>query len=306
MGDRVQVIGLEEPVTRGCAAATPVYCGWMPPDDAVLLIFAVLFGLVFGSFLNVCIVRLPRGASIAWPGSHCFACGHAVRRRDNVPVLSWLLLRGRCRDCGAGISIRYPLVEGGTAVLFAACLMRFGPSVTAAGMAMFCWLLLGLLLMDAETLLLPDAFTLPGIALGFGYNALTAVRASGGLEQSLRGGLEQSLLGASGIGGFLWLVRSVYRLVRRREGMGFGDVKLGAMLGAWLGWKMGAVTLFIAIVTGAVAGMALAFRQRRSAGRGISAGSLRVPLGTFLAGAGMLTVFVGAPLLHWYLGFFPR
>lgn len=272
-----------------------VYFVWMPPVDAVLLIFAVLFGLAFGSFLNVCIVRLPRGESLVSPGSHCVVCNHPVRTRDNLPVLSWLLLRGRCRDCGARISIRYPLIELAGASLFVLCLLRFGAGIEGIGMAVFCWLLLGLMLMDAETFLLPDTFTLPGIALGFVYNAATA--------ESVVRGIEQATLGALAIAGFLWAVSLLYRAIRRREGMGFGDVKLGAMLGAWLGWQMGAVSLFAAIVTGAVAGVVIGIRHR---GRDQNAGSMRVPFGTFMAAAGFFTVFAGASLLRWYVGFFPR
>lgn len=271
----------------------------MPPVDIVLLIFAVLLGLVFGSFLNVCIVRLPQGASIVSPRSHCIACNCAIRSRDNIPVLSWLLLRGRCRNCGARISVRYPLVELATAVLFGLCFHRFGAGIECIGMAVFCWLLLGLLLMDAETFLLPDAFTLPGIVLGLVYSAATA--------GTVLYGVERALLGAFAIAGFLWIVSLLYRVARRREGMGFGDVKLGAMLGAWLGWQLGAVSLFLAIVTGAVAGLIIGLRQRQNvsdAGAGL--GSLRLPFGTFLAAAGILIVFAGTPLLRWYLGFFPR
>ena len=269
----------------------------MPPLDIVLLIFAVLFGLVFGSFLNVCIVRLPRGESVVSPRSHCVTCNQPVRTRDNIPLLSWLLLRGRCRDCRARISIRYPLVELATAILFGSCFVRFGVGIECVGMAVFCWLLLGLLLMDAETFLLPDAFTVPGTVLGFVYN--------GGSEESVARGIERSMVGAVAIAGFLWAVSLVYRAMRRREGMGLGDVKLGAMLGAWLGWKLGGVSLFLAIVTGAVAGLSIVIHHRRNNDAGRNVGGLRVPFGAFLAAAGMLTVFAGVPLLHWYLGFFP-
>ena len=277
----------------------PVYCGSMPPVDTVLLIFAVLFGLIFGSFLNVCIVRLPQRASVVAPASRCVSCHHPVRNRDNIPVLSWLLLRGRCRDCGSRISIRYPLVEALTAILFAVCLLTFGMGFKAVGMAVFCWLLLGLLWMDAETFLLPNAFTLPGILLGLVYSAVIA--------GSVLRGLERALLGAVAIAGFLWLVSAAYRLVRRRDGMGFGDVKLGAMLGAWLGWEMGTVCLFLAIVAGALGGLIIAAVQRaKPANANAGFGSARIPFGTFLAAAGLLTVFAGTPLLRWYLAFFPR
>lgn len=276
-----------------------ILCWSMPPVDAVLLIFVLLLGLVFGSFLNVCIVRLPQGASVVAPASRCVGCHHPVRKRDNIPVLSWILLRGRCRDCGTRISIRYPLVEVLTAILFILCLLSFGMGFTAVSMAVFCWLLLGLLWMDAETFLLPDAFTLPGIVLGLIYSAAAS--------DSVLRGLERALLGGVAVAGFLWLVSAVYRLVRRRDGMGFGDVKLGAMLGVWLGWEMGSVCLFLAIVAGAVGGLLIAgLRQAKAPDAHAVFADAHIPFGTFLAAAGLLTVFAGAPLLRWYLAFFPR
>ena len=284
---------------RRLAGGDPLYFVSMPPADLILLIFALLLGLIFGSFLNVCVVRLAQGDSIVSPRSHCMACGHPIRARDNIPVASWLLLRGRCRDCGARISVRYLLVEIGSAVLFAVCLLRFGAGLHAIAMAAFCWLLLGLLLMDAKTFLLPDAFTIPGIALGFIYTTATASNALPGLVEALAG--------AAAIAAFLFLVGLLYRLVRKREGMGFGDVKLGAMLGAWLGWQMGAVSLFLAIVAGAAGGVLIVASQEKGADdEAGSVGALRVPFGSFLAGAGILTVFAGPRLLHWYMSFFPR
>jgi leader peptidase (prepilin peptidase)/N-methyltransferase len=266
----------------------------MSPVELVPLIFAVLLGLAFGSFLNVCVVRLPRRASIVAPPSHCPSCQTPIRPKDNIPILSWLLLRGRCRSCAKRISLRYPLVEAATAILFAACFIEFGPGIRGVAMVAFCWLLLGLGLIDAETFLLPDAFTLPGLVLGFLYNAASA-------DGILRG-LSRALLGAAAIGGVLLLIGLLYRLVRRREGMGFGDVKLGAMLGAWLGWQLGSVALFLAIVGGAVGGLVLVLTHSRSTQ---VPGSLRVPFGMFLAAAGTATVFFGSPLLRWYLGKFP-
>jgi leader peptidase (prepilin peptidase)/N-methyltransferase len=262
--------------------------------ELVYLIFAVLLGLALGSFLNVCIVRLPRGESVVTPGSHCMHCGAPVLPRDNLPILSWLLLRGSCRRCGRKISLRYPLVEAATAVLFAGCALRFGMGFAAIGMAVFCWLLLGLALIDAETFLLPDAFTLPGILLGLLY--------SGARYERFWPGLANSLLGAAAIAAVLLLISLVYRLVRGREGMGLGDVKLGAMLGAWLGWQLGSVALFLAIVGGGLGGIVLVAMRRKS---DVRAGDLRLPFGTFLATAGSVTAFAGDRLLRWYLGLFP-
>jgi leader peptidase (prepilin peptidase)/N-methyltransferase len=255
----------------------------------VEIVFAALFGLVFGSFLNVCIVRLPRGESVVHPASHCVACGTPIRPLDNIPLLSWLLLRGRSRCCQQPVALRYPLVEAASALLLVACLLAFGLTVAGVGMAVLCWVLLGLAWMDAETFLLPDAFTLPGLALGLVYQGLIAGIRGAGL----------SFLSAAICGGLLLVIALLYKAVRRREGMGMGDVKLAAMLGAWLGWKFFGVVLFLAVLTGAAFGIALILRR----GTG-QKGPLRVPFGTFLAGAGIVAVFAGPRVLAWYVGFF--
>jgi leader peptidase (prepilin peptidase)/N-methyltransferase len=265
--------------------------------ELVYLIFAVLLGLALGSFLNVCIVRLPRGESIATPGSHCMHCQVPIRPYDNLPIVSWLWLHGRCRYCGHSISIRYPLVEAASAILFAACLLLFGLDCRGLGMAIFCWMLLGLALTDAETFLLPNAFTLPGIFLGVFFSGLST--------SEIWPGLLQALIGLTAIGGVLLIIRTVYQVIRRREGMGFGDVKLGAMLGAWLGWRLGAIALFLAILSGAAGGVLVVLLKTKSGNfrRNESAG-LQIPFGTFLAAAGIITVFAGDALLRWYVSLF--
>ena len=261
--------------------------------------FAALFGLAFGSFLNVCIVRLPKGESIVQPASHCRSCHSPIQPRDNLPVLSWILLRGRSRCCGQPIAPIYPLVEIGTALLFVASILAFGVSPTAVGMMIFCWLSFGLLWMDFRDYLLPDAFTLPGIVLGcffqFAFPDLAGSRVRAALI---------SAASAIAIGGVLLLTAVLYKAIRRRDGMGLGDVKLGAMLGAWLGWRLGGVALFIAILGGAATGLALTLQ--RSAHKDTQhPGPLRLPFGSFLAASGILTVFAGKPLLAWYMSFFP-
>ena len=266
----------------------------------VEVFFSALFGLVFGSFLNVCIVRLPHGESIVRPRSRCLSCSTPIRSTDNIPVLSWVLLRGRSRCCGQAIALRYPLVEITTAGLFVGCLLAFGPSIEAISMALLCWLLLGLAWMDAETYLLPDAFTIPGIFLGFAYT---------GIHRSNPGAIVfQSVLPAAGIAGGLLAVALLYQLVRRRQGMGMGDVKLGALLGAWLGWQLSALALFLAVVTAASAGIFwMALGRRRVAAKEKTqavGGPLRLPFGAFLASAGIVSVFAGEWLLRWYLQFF--
>jgi leader peptidase (prepilin peptidase) / N-methyltransferase len=266
------------------------------------VVFAALFGLVFGSFLNVCIVRLPRGGSIVRPPSRCTNCRTPIRPIDNIPLLSWVLLRGRSRCCGGPISLRYPLVEAASAVLAVASLLVFGLNPTGIGMAVFCWLLLGLAWMDAETYLLPDAFTLPGLALGIIYRAVSI----GPSSHQWTAAIWHSLLSAAAMGGLLLLVALIYRLIRHREGMGMGDVKLGAMLGAWLGWQLAGIALFLAVVSAAIAGIlwALSKRKPSETEEGQAHEPLRLPFGSFLATAGILTVFAGQPVLTWYLRFF--
>jgi leader peptidase (prepilin peptidase)/N-methyltransferase len=208
----------------------------------LVAIFCVLFGLAFGSFLNVCIARLPRHESIVRPASHCPACAKPIRAWDNLPLLSWIILRGRCRNCGWPIPWRYPLVELGTAILFLLAYLTFGLTLQAAGMALLCFTLFGLAVMDAETLLLPDAFTLPGIVLGVIFSGLTGGWRAAGWSAAY----------AVGGAALILLIRGTYWLVRRREGMGLGDAKLFALIAAWLGPWQSLLVLFLGVVTAAV------------------------------------------------------
>ena len=258
-------------------------------------IFAGLLGLVFGSFLNVCIWRLPRHESVAEGRSRCPECGAAIRGVDNVPLLSFLRLRGHCRDCGAAISWRYPAIELATAALWLLCWLEFGASLQAVGMAVFCFLALGLAAMDAETMLLPDAFTLPGIALGVIYS--TAICSGGWVDRLRCGGIA---VGWAVCAAAVMLgIRGLYWLVRRREGMGLGDAKLLAMITAWLGPTNAVLTLFLAVVSGAVYGILwVSLRKRR---RGAPA---QVPLGSFLCAAAIYAAFEGRAIVEWYLGLF--
>jgi len=258
-------------------------------------IFVVLLGLAFGSFLNVCIWRLPRHDSVAAGRSRCPECGASIRAWDNVPLLSFLVLRGRCRDCGAGISWRYPAIELATAALWLLCWLEFGASVEAAGMAVFCFLALGLAAMDAETMLLPDAFTLPGIVLGVIYSGAVC---GGGWPERLRcAGI--SLRWAVCAAAVILGIRGLYWLVRRREGMGLGDAKLFAMIAAWLGASNAVLALFLAVVAGAVYGIFWVGLHKRA--RGASA---RIPLGSFLCAAAIYAAFDGQATVEWYLGLF--
>jgi leader peptidase (prepilin peptidase) / N-methyltransferase len=269
------------------------------------LIFA-LFGLLTGSFLNVCIVRLPMGESVVRPRSHCRQCQRPIASWDNIPVLSWVLLRARCRACGARISWRYPLIEIATSLLFFACCATFGLNGTAAFWSIFCFFLLGLAVMDAETLLLPDWFTLFGLGTGLLFSFLEPALTHGhwNTTASLRS-VAIAALHAAVAAAFLLLIAGIYWLVRRRMGMGLGDVKLLAMLAAWLGIPQTAMVLFLAVVAGALYGVILILlARRREVKDSTPAALLPVPFGTMLSAAGLYSVFLGQRTLDWYLQFF--
>jgi leader peptidase (prepilin peptidase)/N-methyltransferase len=242
-----------------------------------------IFGLVIGSFLNVCIHRLPASQSIVHPRSRCPQCGHLIRVYDNIPVLSYLLLRGRCRDCGARISLRYPVVELLSGAFAAMALARFGLGWQALLMYALIAAFLVITFIDLDHRIIPDVITLPGIPIGL------AASFGPGMISPL-----ESLLGILAGGGSLFLVAWGYQLVTQREGMGGGDIKLLAMIGAFIGWKGVLLTIFIASLTGTLAGMALIFRRRGDM-------KLAVPFGPFLAVGAIAYLFMGPELISWYL-----
>lgn len=258
----------------------------MLPTWFVLLYLAAV-GLIVGSYLNVVIYRLPRHLSTVLPRSRCPACGAAIAPRDNLPLVSFLLLRGRCRSCGAAIPWRYPLIEATTAALFVSCALRFGFSFDALAAAGFAALLLALAGIDVEHLYLPDRLTLGGLAL--------AVAAQPWLSWgSLAAGIQGALAG----GGTLLTLAGLWYLLRHEEGMGLGDVKMLAMIGAFLGWQGAAVALLAAAASGALAGLALLALGRGSLGS-------RLPFGLFLSLGGLVALFAGRALVERYLGLFP-
>jgi len=252
-------------------------------------IFSVLFGLAFGSFLNVCISRLPRHKSIVRPASYCPSCGEPIRTFDNVPLVSWLLLSGRCRHCGWRIPVRYPLVELATAALFLLAYLAYGLTLDAIGMAVLCFLLLGLAVMDAETLMLPNAFTLPGIVLGIAYS---------GLRGGWRAGM-LAVLYALAAAALVLLIRGAYWLARKQEGMGLGDAKLLAMIAAWLGPWQALLALFLGVLATAIFGLIWMGLKKRA-----SMYTLQLPFGSFLCAAAIYAIFRGQPIIQWYLQFF--
>ena len=262
--------------------------------DLVLIAYAALLGLIVGSYLNVVIHRLPRGVSTVLPRSRCPACGAAIRARDNLPVLSWLLLGGRCRDCKAPIAGRYPLIEATTSALFVASFLRFGATPAALAAALLCCLLIALAAIDVEHYILPDRLTLPGIALGVAVQPWVGWAGSIGLPGAagrLLGGLAGALVG----GGLLLALYGAWWLLRREEGMGLGDVKMLAMIGAFLGWQGVLVTVFAASLAGAATGLTLIALGR-------SGLKTKLPFGAFLALGGLLALFAGRFLVDAYAG----
>ncbi len=248
-------------------------------------IYAGLIGLLVGSYLNVVIYRLPRRLSTVLPRSRCPACGTPIRPYDNIPVFAFLWLRGRCRTCGVRIGWRYPAIEALTGALFVLCALRFGLSLDALVAAVFCAAMIVLAGIDVEHFLLPDRITLPGIAIG--------IAAQPWLGDGP--GLLSAAIGAAAGAALLTLVWGLWYVVRREHGMGFGDVKMLAMIGAFLGLRSMGVALFVAVLSGAATGLVLLLAGRfgfRS----------KLPFGFFLALGALVGLFFGDAISTAYLG----
>ncbi len=257
---------------------------------------AFLFGLLIGSFLNVCIHRLPKDLSVVRPRSRCPVCERAIAWYDNIPVVSYALLRGRCRHCAARISPRYPVVELLTGALFAAAVLRLGPAPAAFKLCLFSALLVGSIFSDLEALILPDEFTIGGLAAGLALSLAIPVNDAtaqallwlAGAEAGPRlTSLAEASLGALLPAGFLWLGGWTFEKVRHKEGLGFGDVKLVAMIGAFLGLRGSLFTLLAGSVLGSVAGL-LYIKLT-----GKDAATYPLPFGTFLGVAALAAGFLG-------------
>jgi leader peptidase (prepilin peptidase)/N-methyltransferase len=244
---------------------------------------ALAIGLCIGSFLNVCIHRLPQGLSIVRPRSRCPHCGASIRAYDNIPVLSYLFLGGRCRSCRGSISARYPLVELLSGAFAAMAAAKFGVGPTGLVMFLFIAALLVITFIDLDHRIIPDVISLPGILVGFG--ASFGLLAISPLE---------SLIGILSGGGSLFLVAWGYQLIARREGMGGGDIKLLAMIGAFIGWKGVLFTIFVSSLTGTLAGLALILLKGGNM-------KLAVPFGPFLALGAVVYVFAGPELIAGYV-----
>jgi leader peptidase (prepilin peptidase)/N-methyltransferase len=248
---------------------------------------AALFvlGLLVGSFLNVCIYRIPRRESLAWPASHCTRCNRTLSWFENVPVVSWTLLRGRCRTCRAPIAATYPIVEITTAALFAGGYVIYGWTPMLAVRLLFTCAMIVLFVIDLQHRILPNVITLPGIIVGLAFSAV------------LPPGWLASAIGAVVGGGALYLIAEAWYRVRGVEGLGMGDVKMLAMIGAFLGWQLTLVTLMLASFSGSVVGVSLIASGRRSM-------QAALPFGTFLAVGALVAAVYGDTLLAWYLSFY--
>lgn len=275
-------------------------------NAACLMVVVLLLGLLVGSFLNVVIHRLPIMLEQGWqqecdaylgnepkarprynllvPASHCPVCHSEVRPWQNIPLLSYILLRGRCQQCQTSISLRYPAVELLTGLLFATLAWRFGWSAQLAGYLVLTAVLLVLTFIDADTQLLPDSLTLPLLWGGLLFNVLTGTVA-----------LEEAVLGAMAGYLSLWLVYWLFKLATGREGMGYGDFKLLAAFGAWLGWSMLPLIILLSSLVGAVVGIVLMLLSRLGRGQPL-------PFGPYLAAAGWIAVLWGKQIVGWYLG----
>lgn len=271
--------------------------------STLIAIAVPCFGLIIGSFLNVCIVRIPERKSIVMPASACPKCGAAIRPYDNIPVLSWILLGGKCRACKAAISWMYPVVELLTALLFWACYRAFGLTPEALKWAAFSALMIVLVFTDLRERILPDAVNFSGFALGLALSLFTAPADGSALWLANRVfdvpppgpvlSLGDALLGAALGSGVLWLVSEAYFRLRGREGMGLGDVKMMLMAGAFLGMKRTLLTILAGSVLGSVLGLAFILARRKET-------NYELPFGTFLGMAAILVVFFGTPLVNWY------
>jgi leader peptidase (prepilin peptidase) / N-methyltransferase len=280
----------------------------LPPVFIGTAVF--LFGLIFGSFINVVIYRLPKRESVVYPSSRCTACQAAIKPYDNIPVLSYLILRGKCRNCGAPISAIYPAVE-----LLVGCLYLLlyfkelrttpdGLSLRFLANCVFVTLIVPLVFIDLRWKILPDLITKPGIVIMLILRLVAPdsvinhwTRSVFGLTGWSEWGvtLASSVLGALAGGGSLWLVRELYYRLRRVEGMGWGDVKMMMMVGVFIGWQLSILTIFIASLLGSLVGLLVIWRGGGSM-------KMELPFGVFLGPAAVIALFIGHELITWYLG----
>jgi leader peptidase (prepilin peptidase)/N-methyltransferase len=262
----------------------------MPYPPPILIVLASVFGLMAGSFFNVVIYRMPRGESVVWPPSKCQTCGYRIPFYLNMPVLAWLILRGKCKSCGAPISAQYPLIEALTGVVaggLAAFFAYAHPEADLGFMLACAYLALAtipIFVIDIRHFLIPDLLTYPGILVGLALSFLPE-----GLTPM------QSLGGAAGAGGLLWFIGFAASYLLKKEAMGLGDVKLTAMAGALFGLQTALFGLMFASILGCIVGVPVLLLRRLNPNR-------HIPFGPFICLGTALAAGYGAPFLHWYLG----
>ncbi len=264
------------------------------------------FGLVIGSFLNVCIYRLPRNESIVFPGSHCPSCGKAVRPYDNIPVLSYLWLRGKCRFCKKPISLQYPIVELLAGLAFYACAVEWSMTPPTFVNSLLLAAIIVLVFTDFHHQILPNVITLPGLLVGILLSRFQTVSFYGdAVSQRVAESISAmnadvvlpwvgSILGALVGGGVLLAMATAYKAVRKHEGLGMGDIKMMAMFGAFAGWPLAGLTIFIGAFLGSIVGIGLMIFGGQSL-------QTKLPFGVFLGAAAALSLFSGLAIINWYL-----
>ncbi len=246
-------------------------------------VISIIFGGMIGSFLNVCICRLPKEESIVWPGSHCPHCQKTIKFYDNIPLLSYFLLSGRCRYCKGAISLQYPLVEGITALSSLFLIIKFGLSVSFLFYFAFISALIVVTVIDLYHQIIPDVISIPGIGVGLLASLLIP-------EITFWNSLIGILLG----GGSLFLIATLYQWLFKREGMGGGDVKLLAMIGAFLGWKAVVLTILLSSLIGSITGIVIMVLKGKDF-------KYAIPFGPFLSLGAVISLFYGESLIRWYL-----
>jgi leader peptidase (prepilin peptidase)/N-methyltransferase len=257
--------------------------------SALLAFYAFALGAIVGSFLNVVIYRYPRQESIVFPGSHCPSCGAAIRWFDNIPLLSFLALRARCRACRSPISWRYPLVELANGLFYLAIFLRTGPTVAFLPLAALVSMMILLIFIDLDIQILPDIIDLPGMAIALGVAAL---HLGSDVNMMLAPSLSSAVIGGLAGASVLWAIGATYKLLRHVEGMGFGDVKMLAMIGCIVGWQWLFGVLMIASISGAIIGIALVIRFRSDL-------RIALPFGVFLGLSSLGVMFFGDTLYAW-------
>jgi leader peptidase (prepilin peptidase) / N-methyltransferase len=249
----------------------------------MILIFVFLIGAIVGSFLNVCIYRLPRHESIVFPASHCPHCGKPIKFYDNIPLLSYVILRGKCRNCKQNISGRYPIIETISGLLAIAIVIKYGLTLHSLLLLLLVFSLIIVTFVDLDFQIIPDILSIPGIMAGIGASFFMPTIS-----------WIDSILGILAGGGFLFIIAVAYKWLTNRDGMGGGDIKLLAMVGAWLGWKAVPFILLISSFIGALIGSISLLLAKKSL-------RYKIPFGPFISIAAVIYLFFGPEIINWYI-----